>query len=43
MKCFDFSVQLFPDTCPILRRTVRDTIKNVYESSRKEPVILALF
>ena len=43
IKCvFWFSLQLFPETCLILRRIQRDII-NVHTSSYKVPVIIAGF
>ena len=40
---FRFFLQLLPETFLVLRRTVRDMIKNVYSLSCKEPAILARF
>jgi hypothetical protein len=41
--CVWFSLQLLCQTILILRRTERDTIKKVYRSSCKVPVMLAWF
>jgi hypothetical protein len=44
IKCvFWFSLQLLSETFPILRRTERDMIKNVYFYSCTAPVILVRF
>ena len=40
---FWFSLQLLSATFPILRRTGRDILKNVYRSSSKVPLILVRF
>jgi len=41
--CFEFFLQLISETFLILRRTERDTIKNVYWTACKVPVILVIF
>jgi len=40
---FWFSLQLLSAKFPILRRTARDMLKNVYRCSSKVPVILVTF
>ena len=42
-RVFWFSLQLLSETFLILRRTERDTIKSVYRSSCKVPLLLSYF